>query len=215
MVATPFDDTAIFPTNVSYGSVGGPGLFGEIAQGASGFEEVNSPWQYPRHEYDVSYGIKSDDDLHFVKEFFLARHGILYGFRYKDWADYKSCPPLQTPAFDDQQIGVGDASTTVFNIIKNYTNSGRTLVRLIQKPITGTGLVGLGGVEQFSGFTINYAQGTITFDTPPGSSVVITMGYQFHVPVRFKDWKLNQALTHYQHGQIPDLPLIEKRLRFS
>ncbi len=214
-MAIPFDETAIFPTNISYGSTGGPWLFGEIATNALGFEEANSPWSMPRHQYDVSYGIKDIDQLHTVKIFFLARHGVIYGFRYKDWADYKSGAPLQAVTDTDQLIGVGDAAEVDFQLIKNYISAGRTLVRNIQKPITGTVVISLDDVPQGSGWTVDTTTGVVTFTAAPGGSVNIKAGYEFHVPVRFVDDKLLTNLSHFERGQIPALPLIERRIALA
>ena len=40
--------------------------------------------------------------------FFEARRGQLYGFRWKDWADYKSAAPSAPVAYTDQVIATGD-----------------------------------------------------------------------------------------------------------
>lgn len=213
-MAIPFDETAIFPTNISYGSTGGPWLLGEIATSSLGFEEANSPWSMPRHRFDVSFGIKTIDQLHIVKEFFLARHGVVYGFRYKDWADYRSGLPLQAITDTDQLIGVGDAADTTFQLIKNYISGGRTLVRDIQKPIAGTVIISLDDVSE-TGFTVDATTGVVTLDTAPGSSVNIKAGYEFHVPVRFVDDTLLTNLSHFEHGQFPSLPLIERRITLA
>ena len=63
-----------------------------------------------RRRYDVAYGIRRADDLAAVVAFFEARNGRLHGFRYKDWADYKSSLPSQPTAATDQQIGTGTGS---------------------------------------------------------------------------------------------------------
>ena len=39
--------------------------------------------------------IRRADDLAAVVAFFEARNGRLYGFRWKDWGDYKSCLPSE------------------------------------------------------------------------------------------------------------------------
>ena len=47
-----------------------------------------------RRRYDAGYGVRSLDEIHAVIAFFEERCGRLYGFRWKDHADWKSCAPL-------------------------------------------------------------------------------------------------------------------------
>ena len=56
----------------------------------------------PRRRFDVAYGIRRADDLAIVVAFFEARNGRLHGFRFKDWADHKSCMPSGTPSPTDR-----------------------------------------------------------------------------------------------------------------
>ena len=84
-----------FPANLSFGSVGGPERRTEIVTLANGFEERNTPWAHSRRRYDAGLGLRSLDDVEALIAFFEARRGQLYGFRWKDWADYKSCLPLR------------------------------------------------------------------------------------------------------------------------
>ena len=87
-----------FPDNISRGARGGPERRTQIVELASGDEERNASWANSRRRYDVAYGIRRADDLAAVVAFFEARNGRLHGFRYKDWADYKSCLPSQPVA---------------------------------------------------------------------------------------------------------------------
>ena len=94
-----------FPDNISRGARGGPERRTQVVELASGDEERNASWAHSRRRYDVSYGIRRADDLAAVVAFFEARNGRLFGFRFKDWADHRSCLPSQTPSPMDQQIG--------------------------------------------------------------------------------------------------------------
>ena len=97
-----------FPANLSFGSVGGPERRTEIVALASGFEERNTPWAHARRRFDAGMGLRSLDDLSALVAFFEARAGQLHGFRWKDWSDYKSCPPSQVPGPADQLVAEGD-----------------------------------------------------------------------------------------------------------
>ena len=80
-----------FPAKLSFGSVGGPERRTEIVQLTNGFEERNTPWSQSRRRYDAGLSLRSLDDIGELIAFFEARQGQLNGFRWKDWADYKSC----------------------------------------------------------------------------------------------------------------------------
>ena len=80
-----------FPTDLSFGALGGPERRTEIVTLSNGFEERNSPWAGSRRKYDAGIAMRSLEDIEEVIAFFEARQGQLYGFRWKDWSDFKSC----------------------------------------------------------------------------------------------------------------------------
>jgi uncharacterized protein (TIGR02217 family) len=91
-----------FPDDISRGARGGPERRTQIVELASGEEERNASWADSRRRYDAAYGVRRADDLARVVAFFEARNGRLYGFRWKDWGDFKSCLPSATPSPLDQ-----------------------------------------------------------------------------------------------------------------
>ncbi|MEO8245019.1 MAG: DUF2460 domain-containing protein, partial [bacterium] len=82
-----------FPTSLSFGSTGGPERRTDIVTLVNGYEHRNTAWAHSRRHYDAGVGIRTMDDVEAMIGFFEARRGQLYGFRWKDWTDYKSCPP--------------------------------------------------------------------------------------------------------------------------
>jgi uncharacterized protein (TIGR02217 family) len=139
-----------FPDNISRGAKGGPERRTQVVTLASGDEERNASWANSRRHYDAAYGIRRADDLAAVIAFFEARNGRLYGFRWKDWADYKSCLPSAAVSAFDQPLGVGDGITTAFPLTKTYASGAQAWVRAITKPVAGTvqaGVVTLQGPE--------------------------------------------------------------------
>ena len=200
-----------FPDNISRGAHGGPERRTQIVELASGDEERNASWANSRRRYDVAYGIRRADDLAAVVAFFEARNGRLHGFRYKDWADYKSSMPSQAITATDQQIGTGTGSQQIFQLAKRYTSGAQTWVRTIAKPMTGTVRVALGMVEQLSGWTLDATTGVITFTTAPASGVAIRAGFEFDVPVRFDSDTLDVTLDFERLGSISSIPLLELR----
>lgn len=200
-----------FPDNVSRGARGGPERRTQIVEMASGNEERNGSWADSRRRYDASYGIRKADDLAAVTAFFEARRGRLYGFRWKDWADYKSCLPSVGTAATDQPIGVGTGAATAFQLVKLYTSGAQSWTRTITKPVAGTVAVALNGVTQITGWTVNTATGVITFAAAPAPGAAITAGFEFDVPVRFDTDTLDVTLDFERLGSITSIPLIEVR----
>ncbi|GAB4227792.1 MAG: DUF2460 domain-containing protein [Methyloligellaceae bacterium] len=198
-----------FPDNISRGARGGPERRTQIVELASGREERNSPWAGSRRRYDASYGVRRADDLAAVTAFFEARHARLYGFRWKDWADYKSCLPSGQPAPDDQIIGEGDGAAVEFQLVKHYESGAQAYTRAITKPVQGTVAVALGGAEQMSGWSVDTTTGIVTFDSAPGLGVIVTAGFEFDVPVRFDTDQLDVTLDIERLGSITSIPLVE------
>ena len=200
-----------FPDNISRGARGGPERRTQIVELASGDEERNASWANSRRRYDVAYGIRRADDLAAVVAFFEARNGRLHGFRYKDWADYKSALPSQAITATDQQIGTGTGSLQTFQLAKRYTSGAQTWVRTIAKPVAGTVRVALGMVEQLSGWTLDTTTGVVTFTAAPAGGVIVRAGFEFDVPVRFDSDSLDVTLDFERLGSITSIPLLEIR----
>ncbi|MBB1499485.1 DUF2460 domain-containing protein [Paracoccus sp. MC1862] len=200
-----------FPDTISRGARGGPERRTQIVELASGDEERNASWANSRRRYDVAYGIRRADDLAAVVAFFEARNGRLHGFRFKDWADYKSCLPSQPPQPTDQVIGTGDGATTAFHLVKRYTSGGQSWSRGITRPVASSVIIALNGTPQHAGWAVDAAAGGVTFDAPPAAGVTITAGFEFDVPVRFDTDALDVTLDLERLGSITSIPLLEIR----
>lgn len=203
-----------FPTNLSFGSVGGPERRTEIVTLANGFEERNSLWAHSRRRYDAGVGLRSLNDVETLIAFFEARGGQLHGFRWKDWSDFKSCVPLATPASDDQLIGTGDGETRVFRLQKTYVSGRQDYTRPIGKPVPGTVLVAVAGDQKIEAleFTVNAENGEVTFALAPDLGTRITAGFEFDVPVRFDTDTIQTSVASFHAGDVPNVPVVEVRL---
>jgi uncharacterized protein (TIGR02217 family) len=205
-----------FPTAISLAASGGPERRTDIVVLGSGHEERNSRWADSRRRYDAGYGIKTLDELHAVLEFYEERRGALYGFRWKDVADWKSCPPLSAIASTDQTIGTGDAATADFQLVKTYGNTHAPWQRRITKPVAGTVMVAVDGALQSEAadYTVDAASGVVTFTASsiPAIGASITAGFAFDVPVRFDTDRLEINVMGFKHGAIPSIPIVEVRI---
>jgi len=198
-----------FPDNISRGARGGPERRTQIVELASGDEERNASWANSRRRYDAAYGVRRADDLATVVAFFEARNGRLYGFRWKDWGDYKSCLPSGTPVATDQLIGTGDGEATAFQLKKAYTSGTQTWSRTIAKPVADTVMVAIDGAMQATGWSVDTTTGLVTFDAAPVSGTSITAGFEFDVPVRFDTDRLDVTHDIERLGSITSIPLIQ------
>ena len=203
-----------FPTSLSFGSVGGPLRRTDVVTLANGFEERNTPWAHSRRRYDAGFGLRSMEDVENLIAFFEARQGQLYGFRWKDWSDYKSTLTGLSQEFEDQTIAQGDGTTTSFQLCKTYTSGGFTYTRPIHKPVAGSIKMGIGAVEmtELADFEVDTTTGQVTFYTPPLAGQPITAGFEFDVPVRFDTDRIETSAAGFQAGEIPSVPVVEVRV---
>ncbi|WP_300516685.1 DUF2460 domain-containing protein [Aliiroseovarius sp.] len=203
-----------FPPNLSFGSVGGPERRTEVVTLANGFEERNTPWAHSRRRYDAGVGMRSLDDIETLIAFFEARRGQLYGFRWKDWSDFKSTLPNSAPGFEDQVLAWGDGETTEFQLSKRYASGAFEYIRPITKPVPGTVRVGNQGSELQEGlhWEIDLLTGVITFDTPPDINSEVTAGFEFDVPVRFDTDLIQTSVASFKAGDVPNVPVVEVRV---
>lgn len=200
-----------FPVQIAAGSTGGPERKTEIVSLASGREERNSPWADSRRKYNITPGIRTADDLFALHVFFEERRGRLYGFRFQDPTDHKSCGPAATPAASDQAIGTGDGVTTAFQLVKTYGSAFAPWTRAVVKPQAGTVLIAVAGTAMTSGWSIDLTTGIVTFAAAPAAGAAVTAGYRFDVPVRFDSDTLDASLPALRSGGLGAIELIEIR----
>jgi uncharacterized protein (TIGR02217 family) len=203
-----------FPANLSFGSVGGPERRTEVVTLANGFEERNTPWAHSRRRYDAGLGMRSLDDIEAMIAFFEARQGQLYGFRWKDWSDYKTSKASQDVHFEDQTIAFGDGERRMFQLNKSYSSGEATYVRPVTKPVLGTIKIGLQGVElqETIDWDADITAGLVTFKTPPEEGILISAGFEFDVPVRFDTDRIATSVSSFQAGEVPNVPIVEVRV---
>lgn len=223
----------LFPVAISYGSTGGPLFKTTIFTSDSGYEQRNIDWQNVRCEYDAQHGIKTEAQMGELLNFFMARRGRAYGFRYFDFLDNE---------VTNQSLGFGDGTTKTFQLIKTYTNyqpesaTTVTFTRTLTKPAWGSfSGVTVGGAAMVEGtdFNVDYTSGLITFVVAPdgprdGSGTLIAPGdttttvvtpakevvigsCNFHVPVRFDTDQLDVSQDYWETQSWPSIKMVEVR----
>ena len=203
-----------FPASLSFGSLGGPERRTEVVTLANGFEERNTPWAHSRRRYDAGVGLRSLDDVELMIAFFEARQGQLYGFRWKDWSDYRSCSASKEVGFEDQVVGRGDGVSRIVQLTKTYASGAQSYVRPLTKLVSGTVKLGFDGLQVHEGvdWEVDLNSGEVTFDHPLDEGVEITAGYEFDVPVRFATDAIQTSVASFQAGEVPDVPVVEVRI---
>jgi len=193
-----------FPTDIAYGSAGGPEYFTDIVITHGGYEQRNANWSQARARYNVAHGVKTQVQLDALIAFFRARKGQADGFRFKDWSDYK---------VTGQVIGTGNGSNKIFYLVKTYVSGGITETRNVTKPVSGTVKLYLAGVLQSGGaYTLDTTTGKVEFVTAPGNTVSVTADFEFDVPVRFATDRLSASLDSYGSSSWQDIPIVEIRV---
>ncbi len=192
-----------FPDDIAYGASGGPAYSTSVVATASGFEQRNANWSAARGKWDVSSGLKQQAQLDLLIAFFRARKGKAYGFRFKDWTDYRATGQL---------LGTGDGATKVFQLVKAYASGAGSEARTITKPVLGSVVPYLGGVKQTSGWSINTVTGVLTFSVAPTQGVVVTADFEFDVPVRFDTDSMDVTIENFNLNQWSSIPIVEIRV---
>ncbi|MDA0307503.1 MAG: DUF2460 domain-containing protein [Proteobacteria bacterium] len=192
-----------FPADISYGANGGPMFMTDVVATLSGHEQRNSKWAQSRAKYNVASGVKTETQWHNLIAFFRARKGKAVGFRFKDWSDYKA---------ENVQIGVGDDSTTDFQLIKLYSSGSVAVSRDVTKPVAGTIDIYVDAVLQSSGVSVDTTTGIVTFDIAPVAGDIISADFEFDVPVRFDTDEMAISMDSFDAGNWSSIPLIEVRI---
>ena len=150
--------------------------------------------------YDAGPGVRSENDVRALVDFYRARRGPAVAFRFRD--------PIDSLA-EDQALGVGDGIRTDFALTKAYGSGAGAPQRRITRPVPGSVAVRAGGAL-VSGWLLT-AGGVVSFAAPPASGVPLRVSYAFDVPVRFAEDRLEVSRATYLAGEIANVPLIEVR----
>lgn len=187
------------PEDVERGARGGPTWSTFLATARNGREFRNGSREQPLHQYDISYGVQEVTQLEDVRALFMNTRGRLHSFRFKDWSDYR---------VDGDQFGVGDDSTTVFQLVRVYSFGPETFLREITKPVDDPDFeVRVNGVP--TAVTVDFLTGKVTFGVAPSAGNILSWVGNFDVPVRFELDELNIALAWEEVGDIPSIVLRE------
>jgi len=191
-----------FPDNIAYGATGGPEFATTVVVSGAGHEQRNVNWAEARGRWDVGSGLKDQAQLDELIAFFRARKGRAYGFRFKDWTDYKATGQL---------LGTGDDARTQFQLVKHYPSGSVIEIRPVTKPVAGTVRIYQDAIEQLAGWSVDVTTGLITFTAAPMVGVQITADFEFDVPVRFDTDHMAVTIETFGLHRWQQIPIVELR----
>lgn len=180
-----FDEAAVFPLTPSYQTGDSLDHGGEhfATRGGKLYYVAHSDTPLMRWRLEVDR--RQQEDISTLTRFIRARGGGQRGFRFKDPRDFTSRQDgRSTSTYLDSFLGIGDGVTRTFQLQKVYTDGITSVVRPIYKPIPGTVSVGIQAVESNPGdFSVDATTGIVTFNTAPTLGLIVTGGFDYHVPV--------------------------------
>jgi uncharacterized protein (TIGR02217 family) len=163
--------------------------FSTGVQQATGGREVRAAfWSAPIWKITLSYNYLHDDSQHVDQNgyselqqiigFFLARQGQFDSFLL-DLAQLTRKPLDSTVS--GQPIGVGDGSTSSFQLVRNIGG----YLEQVQNPAGQSATVYVAGVKKAQGTDYTISNGLVTFSSPPAIGAAITADFQWLWRARF------------------------------
>ena len=181
-----------------------------IQRAASGRELRALDYPYPLWQFTLVFDLLRDnpaagyDELQTLMGFFMLCQGAFGTFLFRDPSDDQVA---------GQQIGVGNASTTVFQLQRSM---GTTLPGGgFQEPIVAPNIVSavhLNGITQSpASYSVDPNTGLITFETAPGGGLIITTDFSYYFRCRFVDDSYAFENFMFQLWQLKKLTFISVR----
>lgn len=193
-----------FPSEISYGASGGPSYSTDIVSMFSGHEQRNSNWKNARAKYNISTGVRTEEQWQVLISFFRGCKGKAIGFRFKDWSDYK---------VSRQRIAISDGVKTEFQLIKTYSSGDNVITRKITKPVVNTvKLYQQSNLRGILDYVVDHTTGIITFAEAPSAGMIIMADFEFDVPVRFDTDELQLSIDNFNSGSWSGINLVEIRV---
>jgi uncharacterized protein (TIGR02217 family) len=181
-----------------------------IQRAVSGRELRALDYPYPLWQFALVYDFLRDspavgyDELRTLLGFFMLCQGAFGTFLFQDPSDWQ---------VTGQQIGVGDASTTVYQLRRAMGTA--LLGGGFLEPITAPNIVSaiyLNGVTQApTTYSIDPTTGLVTFGTAPGGGLIITADFTYYFRCRFIDDKYDFENFMHRLWQLKKLTFISVR----
>ena len=157
-----------------------------IQRAASGRELRALDYPYPLWQFTLVFDFLRDnpaagfDELRTLMGFFMLCQGAFGTFLFQDPSDDR---------VSGQQIGTGDTLRTVFQLQRTMgeTLPGGGFLEPIVAPNVVSAVYFNGIVQDPAGYSVDSMTGLVTFNTAPGSGLIITADYSYYFRCRFVD----------------------------
>lgn len=181
-----------------------------IQRAVSGRELRAVDYPFPLWQFTLAFDLLRDnpaagyDELQTLMGFFMLCQGAYGTFLFDDPTDDQVA---------GQQIGVGNASTTVFQLLRSM---GTALPGGgFQEPIVAPNVVSavyLDGITQSpTSYNIDHDTGMLTFSKAPGRGLIITADFSYYFRCRFTDDSYGFDNFMFQLWQLKKLTFITVR----
>ena len=202
----------IFPTlpGLAWSVTKTPTFQTRIQRAASGRELRALDYPYPLWQFALVYDFLRDnpaagyDELRTLLGFFMLCQGAFGPFLFQDPSDCQ---------VTGQQIGIGNASTTVFQLQRamGATLPGGGFLEPIVAPNVVHTIYLDGITYNPAAYSVDPDTGLVTFDTAPGSGLIITADFTYYFRCRFIDDKYDFENFMYRLWQLKKLTFISVR----
>lgn len=205
-----FDDV-VMPGSFAYGAIGGIGFNTQVSIMRNKREQRNQNWEGEQAKYDLHYPIKQPGAIDTFQNFVRLRNGKARGFLFDDPLNNNTAGIGGTPTKSDQLIGVGDGTTTDFQLKLTWTDAFNTVDYIVYKPQIPTVLIAVGGTLKTVGTDYDIQPlGLIRFKGGHiPSSGNITWGGLYYRPVRFDSDQLQISYDEFNAFEIVSMPMME------
>jgi uncharacterized protein (TIGR02217 family) len=202
----------IFPTlpGLAWSVTKTPTFQTRVQRAASGRELRALDYPYPLWQFALVYDFLRDnpaagyDELRTLMGFFTLCQGAFGTFSFRDPGDSQ---------VTGQQIGVGNASTAIFQLQRAM---GATLPGGgFYEPIVAPNVVRtiyFNGINQDpASYSVDPDTGLVAFNIPPGNGLIITADFTYYFRCRFVDDRYDFENFMYRLWQLKKLTFISVR----
>jgi uncharacterized protein (TIGR02217 family) len=181
-----------------------------IQRAVSGRELRALDYPYPLWQFALIYDFLRDDpaagfdELRTLLGFFMLCQGAFGTFLFQDPTDCQ---------VTGQQIGTGNASTTVFQLQRAMGTAlpGGGFLEPIVAPKLVNAIYFDGITQDPASYSVGPNSGLVTFGTAPGNGLIITADFSYYFRCRFIDDKYDFENFMYRLWQLKKLTFISVR----